>query len=1341
MILPPMLKDKDGRVRGRNAMRMLKAQCKRIDRISAQGESEAELAQHFRIEARAGRCQVCMSQQVPTESAGERDSLRFGGVAVDLTCAQLSPDEVAPVRIGVRQGLQWLAAPALCSGEASTNLPRIPLASVYAFDDTAPVGQGADRSGEAPGVGLFLLAGSAWLVGCAAYACCQVPDIPMVSPDLFYQQVLRRIENIPVSQESPQFAQYKQYYMRQYHQHAQDYAALQSQYQHNTSFMSRFDVQAFLHGLAVGLLLFAAVLAYCEYHHGTISCWMELAEECWLAWRERLSRVWDPMSDPSNVERLLKEMGEEQEAASSSAQCGASAASGGKASSKTEKPKADASPAAGSASPKISSAAPATAAGANTKRRSDAAEKAKAEASGASLAPSLFPATASTIFGSAQAPTTQKVTASAAAQHTSADAKASALVIPRGKAKAAAKGFPSTEAVPPREPGSSKAPAGVIAVPEAVKLATVTQGHVPSSSTTSTLGASAEGLPLLHSAVAEVTCAAAELELSSDAATAELEPTLRNVPQKMPTSIESGAEISSDSPDTANMVEEGLAKGSTRRKAVSPLACADATKLRPCAEEAASDFFPPLAAAIAATPPQATGLLTPSSRAAATPRSGSAGNDLPDAAAAPVPRARATQGTQYADAVASAGGSNVRERLRRKVVERQRQQMQDIVASPPAASTTAAVPIAPAPAALAPRKAAPATAASETTAEPAEQEPKRGLELLREAEELLCQLEQEELLRQLEQEEQHRGTKRATRKKTKQRKATEVVAADAAKGSAQKDEKLIGSEDTKAIGPSTHTPSCNVPEEHASGRQFSTDQIQAIQALEFEDDDEEPQASSSTTTASERGKDETAPGTSEGSECASVTGVVQASQASEGEEGQEDEAKEHQPTAKLTPEASPSLFVSPASSRRWADISAMSDDDEYVQPDDSKAFQQARQASVHTAPDAFIPTARASSHRQRKKRGMPGEAKPEQATTRLSMTSSKGYDAAATEAQFSARKAGACGPPHHRDACPSAAAPSHGRPGDRAAPESQRHREQHQGDNKLRGQPRGGWVAASREGAVQQKAQAAASNPRRSPKSWAAVVGNSPIAGSSSASGGPDAEVQEAVSMVLEELGAQSVSSIEDFLRHNSAGEWYGQRVETSSRRHSKADLLALAEELLLEQFSENVATAELEEDAEAEAEAEVGAEVSPSESPCTDDESFGIDCSHADEARKYILRADAPEFIPGVTNLQEEEMQQQQQQFMCPVPQVPQVPQQVFLFGPFPVPQGMSPPPAMMLDGMPFSPDGIHGPMLTPVLMAPGNMCSEVSTPVPSCSNEPGGTPPAQLEQPIAAADEDCQR
>jgi len=194
---------------------------------------------------------------------------------MDLVSAREASENPIPVGIAARQFVQWVS---MAPSEADDS-QRIRLTSCsgelswYSYLTT-------------PGTsGPVLLGLVVWVLGCVVYAFCAAPQLPMVSPELFYRQVQEQIANIPVPKGSPHYAHYRQYYLQQYQQHLTQYLDMEAQWAEDKA--PRFQWGAFLQGLGFGTWLFAAILAFCEFQYGTITTWIEAAEEWWGEYRRR----------------------------------------------------------------------------------------------------------------------------------------------------------------------------------------------------------------------------------------------------------------------------------------------------------------------------------------------------------------------------------------------------------------------------------------------------------------------------------------------------------------------------------------------------------------------------------------------------------------------------------------------------------------------------------------------------------------------------------------------------------------------------------------------------------------------------------------------------------------------------------------------------------------------------------------------------------------------------------------------------------------------------------------------------------------------------------------------
>ncbi|CAK9083263.1 unnamed protein product [Durusdinium trenchii] len=128
-------------------------------------------------------------------------------------------------------------------------------------------------------LGPILVAMMLWAVGCFLYAVYATPQIPMVAPEIFYQQVQEQIENIPVPKDSPHYSHYRRYYLEQYREHLAQYREHEEAFRLNKG--PRVHWGALLQGLGIGTWIFVAVLAFCEYRYTTVTVSMEMVE----AWR------------------------------------------------------------------------------------------------------------------------------------------------------------------------------------------------------------------------------------------------------------------------------------------------------------------------------------------------------------------------------------------------------------------------------------------------------------------------------------------------------------------------------------------------------------------------------------------------------------------------------------------------------------------------------------------------------------------------------------------------------------------------------------------------------------------------------------------------------------------------------------------------------------------------------------------------------------------------------------------------------------------------------------------------------------------------------------------------
>merc|ERR1719188_1881614 len=216
---------------------------------------------------------------------------------MDLVGAREAPENPISVDITSRQFAQWMQMePADSSDSQPIQLTSCDEAlSWYQFFTT-------------PGnFGPVLLALAVWIVGCVVYAFFATPQIPMLAPEIFYQQVQEQIRSIPVPDGSPHYEHYRHYYLQQYQEHLRQYRELEADFELHRG--PRFHWGALRQGLGLGSWLFAALLAFCEYQYGTITSWIEIIEEWWIEWRRRpRAPRRDPLEDDAARESFLQEM-------------------------------------------------------------------------------------------------------------------------------------------------------------------------------------------------------------------------------------------------------------------------------------------------------------------------------------------------------------------------------------------------------------------------------------------------------------------------------------------------------------------------------------------------------------------------------------------------------------------------------------------------------------------------------------------------------------------------------------------------------------------------------------------------------------------------------------------------------------------------------------------------------------------------------------------------------------------------------------------------------------------------------------------------------------------------
>jgi len=255
----------------------------------------------FCIDVPGGVCPSCGS--------GSRSSLWCGGVMMDLaSVGQVArEDSVLPVGVGAAQFAEWLETPhGGASSGTGTGTPaqKIQLTPAVPNSGLAWWKSSLTTPGSVLPVVLGLVV---WALGCVAYALFVAPELNMVSPELFFQQVQQQIRLIPLPYDSPNYAHYRRYYLEQYQQYLRTYR------EHEAAWVkdgrSWFNWAAFLQGIGFGTLPLVIALAFCEHRYGTLSVWIEAAEELWfsfLAWTRAPPR--DPLADEKKQARFLQEV-------------------------------------------------------------------------------------------------------------------------------------------------------------------------------------------------------------------------------------------------------------------------------------------------------------------------------------------------------------------------------------------------------------------------------------------------------------------------------------------------------------------------------------------------------------------------------------------------------------------------------------------------------------------------------------------------------------------------------------------------------------------------------------------------------------------------------------------------------------------------------------------------------------------------------------------------------------------------------------------------------------------------------------------------------------------------
>jgi len=214
---------------------------------------------------------------------------------MDLGSACEVAENPIPVGIGAQQFLQWLQLDTEGQDPERIQLMTCAQGGAAAWWHFFTTWGGA---------GPLLLLLVVWCIGCTAYALHVPPQIPMLAPELFYNEVQNEIRNIPVPKPSPYYSHYRQYYLQQYQQHVRQYRELEKKWEEEGP--PNFNWTAFMQGVGLGAWVFSATLAFCEYRYSTITAWMEMVEDWWAtcSWRTGSKQI-DPLADEDSVVKKI----------------------------------------------------------------------------------------------------------------------------------------------------------------------------------------------------------------------------------------------------------------------------------------------------------------------------------------------------------------------------------------------------------------------------------------------------------------------------------------------------------------------------------------------------------------------------------------------------------------------------------------------------------------------------------------------------------------------------------------------------------------------------------------------------------------------------------------------------------------------------------------------------------------------------------------------------------------------------------------------------------------------------------------------------------------------------
>jgi len=227
---------------------------------------------------------------------------------MEMPSTNASEDNLVPVGVSAIQFLEWMEME-----PNGTSSPKVQLSP--GFEDGVASWRVLFFSTIG---GRVLICATAWILGCLVYAICIAPpETALDSPAHVYQQIQEQIRNIPLPIGSPHYSYYRKHYLEQYQQFLKARAnepttvAEEEGSEQQRGRLPFLNATVMLRGLGFGGWLLVVVLAGCEYRYCTMSIWIEILGEKWLALCKivrliRLPRIWQSAPQVSEA-KLLEE--------------------------------------------------------------------------------------------------------------------------------------------------------------------------------------------------------------------------------------------------------------------------------------------------------------------------------------------------------------------------------------------------------------------------------------------------------------------------------------------------------------------------------------------------------------------------------------------------------------------------------------------------------------------------------------------------------------------------------------------------------------------------------------------------------------------------------------------------------------------------------------------------------------------------------------------------------------------------------------------------------------------------------------------------------------------------